>query len=480
MNKLSFLYLLKNRLNHFKSNNGLQPIAKRDHVFVNHFCLSIILILGFLSFKANAEELKKTNFRFKSEIQSNLEKGKLYQLPLNSEFIQKSEKDLYDVRIFDSKDNALPYSIINNVIPVGEVKKSALKIIDYKESNNENLLIAEITEKAFPISLLNLDIENKDFKRDLVVYGSDDKKTWNLLSKNHIFDFSSVVNLRKTEIALKKNTYKYYKIVFLNNENTKLTEANLSMQYKDLKITFDKKENKKLKVNNIYAQNEVNKEEKVKYVTEVINKLSTTKDENKNTIITIGADLPFNKIVFSINNPYYSRNVTVFCSETGEKNDYTSLFEDTIYKINLNEIKEEKNFIKYNSNKHKFYKIVIKNQDSLPLDISKISFDYIQKDLYFIPSNSNEKYSLYVGNKNVEKPVYDFSNFLTPNNWHKQTFKPLKLNEITKNNNFVEFLTQQEKEKRQKGILMGIVYLVILVLGFWIYNMAKGIKKTNP
>lgn len=440
----------------------------------------LVLVLGFLSLNANADELKKSNFSFSSEITSSLEKGKLYQLPLNSEFIQKSEKDLYDVRIFDSKDNTLPYTIINNVVPVGEIKTEVLKIVDYKENNKDSFLIAERGENSkdyFQVSLLKLDIDNKDFKRDLIVYGSDDKKTWASLTKDLIYDFSSVVNLRKTEVVIKKNTYKYYKVVFVNNETSSSNDTNLNMQYKDLKITLDKKENRKLKINTVTVQNEVNGKEKITYVTETINKLSTSKDENKNTVITIGADLPFNKIGFSINNPYYSRKVSVFASETGDKNEYNLLFEDNIYKINLNEIKEEKNFISYNSNKHKFYKIVIKNQDSPPLEISKVSFDYIRKDLYFMPNSSSEHYSLYVGNKNVEKPVYDFSSFLTPNNWYKQTFKILKLGEITKNADFQESLSPQEKEKRLKGILMGIVYLVILVLGFWIFNMAKGMKK---
>lgn len=440
----------------------------------------LLLILGFLSFNANADELKKSNFSFSSEITSPLEKGKLYQLPLNSEFIQKSQKDLDDVRIFDSKDNTLPYTIINNVIPVGEIKTEDIKIIDYKENNKDSFLIAERDENDkdyFQVSLLKLDIDNKDFKRDIIVYGSKNKKDWNSLAKDIIYDFSSVVTLRKTEVVIKKNTYKYYKVVFINNETSNFNDTNLNMQYKDLKITLDKKENKKLKINTITLQNEVNNKEKVNYITERINKISTSTDENKNTVIIIEDNLPFNKINFSINNPYYSRKVSVFSSETGDKKEYNLLFEDNIYKINLNEIKEEKNFISSNSNKHKFYKILIKNQDSQPLEISKISFDYIKKDLYFMPNSNSEHYSLYVGNKNVERPVYDFSSFLTSNNWYKQTFNTLKLGEITKNNQFEELLTPQEKEQKQKNILMVIVSIVIFVLGFWIYKMAKGIKK---
>jgi hypothetical protein len=438
--------------------------------------LKIIFLLILLSCKAAfAEEMKLTrnDFKFQAKINSKFTKNGLYQVHINKEIIRKSEKELQDTRIFDSKDNQVPYVILPNQIPKEQEKSFNLKIIEYFQENNSDIVIAKMPDKYSPVNFLELAIDDINFKKNILLFGSNDKKSWSKLQKGAIYDFTSSVPLRKTEIEFKKSNFPYYKIELINETNTKPNSESFQLQYQELNLNLTKSFNRDLRINNIVALSRTGKDDVIKYDQAEFNKLTLTADEKRNSEIVIPAELPVDKLFFSINNPYYSRQVEIFSSETGKKDSFQLLKSDNIFKISLADINDKKEYIDLSTNKHNFYKFVIINRDNDPLDISKINFSWVRKDLYFIARNDNEDYQLFIGNKYVEQPYYDFVNFLTAENWYLQKFIPVEAANPEQNPQYKDTLSPEEKNKMQKMGLIAIVSFIVLLLGIWIYKLAK-------
>jgi hypothetical protein len=437
----------------------------------------VIFFLFFLLIcpTANAEENinTKSDFKYFVPLNGSLQKNNLYQLHLTGDVIKKSENNLEDIRIFDKKGNTLPYVILKNQIPKAQVKQFNLDITEYFQSNGKDFVIARMPEKYLPVSTVELTIDDINFKKEVALSGSNDSKNWQLLKKNTIFDFSSSVPLRKTSIDFKKSNFKYYKIE-LSNDQGKNGNRNetLQLQYQELNLNLTKSFNRDLRINNITARTETGKEDIIKYDQADFTNLQVSQDEKRNTVINLTADLPADKISFSVANPYYSRQVEVLTSETGSKDSFSLVKSDNIYKISLADIQEKKDYIELSSPKHKFYKFVIFNRDNEPLDISRINFQWVRNDLYIMPRSDDAGYELYLGNKYINMPVYDFGNFLTGENWYLQKFTPVQSGSLVQNPEFKDILSPEEKEKNQKRILIAIVSVTVLILGIWIYRLA--------
>lgn len=424
---------------------------------------------------AHENQIKKDNFRYHAGFSAELKRGKLYRLSLSEDIISKMENYPDDLRIFDKNDDKLSFVTLDNKIPADNSIEYLMEIIDYQEDANFSKIILKSPENSQAINSISLESDNINFFKNIKIYGSNNQDSWKLLKEDKIYDFSSSVNLRNTKVFFPENHYLYYKMEIIDHRSEKNAQSSLRLQYQELDLNLSEVRNKNFRIKRIISSTK-KLEEIASYYNHKFTEFSQSRDENANSVILLETSLPFSIIEFESDEPYYYRKIKLYVSD--DQKDYQYLTEANIYKVRLDDLKEEKNRINFPAKKYKYLKILIENKDNRPLKIKNINLKWIQKDIYFIPAEDEFEYQIYFSNKNIGKAEYDFNKFLNQSNWFKQNFRSIGLEEIRETPDFHP--EPDNPEKRQKLILIIIISLVTLILIAWIYQLSKPNNKKNP
>jgi hypothetical protein len=436
--------------------------------------LIILFIPTIFSLSVQAEDKEKTSierFKYYTEIKGDTSKNKISSISLTEDILDKSENDLNDIRIFNNSNNEIPFILINEQIPEDTVENKTFKIISYSNKNSMDIILTELTDRSIPtLDKITFETSNIDFNKKIKLYGSKDKTRWDLITDSNIYDFSSKLNLKKKELEFENPVkYKFYKFEIENLYKNEISSM-LKLNYKDLELNMNDYSNESsFKIEGIIGRTFSINKGFANYDIKIFKPDIQNKD--KKSIIDLKNKLPINQIDFSIQDPYYYREVSIF---GGEKSD-NLITKEYIYDLG-DDKNDEKKSIKLDNLYSSNLRLEISNNDNPPLVINKIKTKRLKKSLFFT-TKSNESYKLFISNKDVKAPIYDINRYINQFNWYKTVFSKVNTSAILENKDFKKELSKEDKEKSQKNILMGLVFVVLGILGFWIYKMMMGMKK---
>jgi len=376
------------------------------------------------------------------------------------------------LRVYDSHDREIPYVIIENKSPESKPVNYSLEIIEYKEELDASTITIKLPEKFEPIVRLKLDILDHDFKKDAELHGSFDMQTWSLLARDSIYDFSSQVDLKKTEIEFPKSSYRYYRLKLSNPSKTNSDIARLSIKYNGLDLNLDDVKTKTVKINDFIGETLSEKNSTI-YDEAGFTEFIQVPGKNQDTVIVLEANLPLNKLSFDIDNPYFYRKIRVYYSDTGEEDSYQFLTEQPIYRFSLSSDEETKTSILCEASKHRFYKIVIDNGNNPLLELKRIKLEWVRKDLFFVALNESDAYTLRFGSQDAERPNYDLGNFVNQSNWMRRPYEELEISLIHENSDYQASLPKDKKVKYEKMALRFIVICLVIAIGSWLYRLMR-------
>ena len=177
------------------------------------------------------------------------------RVALPAELIAETSRDFADLRLFDDRNQAIPYVIYAQQSPKWKLEVFTFNLLAYEESGNIRTLIIEcpkhqdavpehqnavpehqdtipahqdaIPEHQDTVNEIHLDTSHLDtaineilldttacnFKTRVQIYSSNNRQDWCKLTDDMIFDFSSRVNLRKTNIDIPPSTARYFKLI---------------------------------------------------------------------------------------------------------------------------------------------------------------------------------------------------------------------------------------------------------------------------
>ena len=438
----------------------------------------LFLLQPLLLFVANAvTPPTPDDFGYSVDLMGPIKGNTQYQVHLSKEILQKCATDCNDMRLFDAGHNEIPYVVIKNESPGEKLETYPLEITSYADEADFALLTLKLPDKHRPIRLIDLDIADRDFLKSVVLEGSHDLKSWNRLAEDSLFDFSSQVDLRKTQIEFAKSDHRYYRLKLMDTRHAGGDSQSIRLKYEGLDFSVDRLKDKKLRIHKVMASTVSKSDRTVVYDEAVFRGLSAEMDKDRHTVIVLEASLPVDKISFDVSNPYYYRKVAVHTSETGKKDSYQFFIQGSIHSFPLSGSTESRNDIQHRTTKHRYYKFIIENQNSPPLNIKSIKFEWAQKYLYFIALADAEKYALYFGNETVQRPNYDLSNFIRQDNWFEQKSEILPSSQTIQNDNYVPGVSKNKKARIERIILSGIVILLVLGIGFWLYKLSGKVFK---
>jgi len=417
--------------------------------------------------------LSPDDFQYAAQLKGPVKSNVLYKVHLTGEVLQSCLPGCNDLRVFDHDNREIPYVIIENRMTAEKSTVYPLEITGYDDNPKASVITVKMPEKYEPIGVMTLDTQDRDFRKKVFLYGSSDMKNWKLLTEDIIYDFTSQVSLRKIGINFYKSDYRYYRLRLVDNERRDGGREKISLKYDGLDFSIDSGKVKKINIGRITGSTPVEKDVRTVYDYESIAALSSRLDRDRNTEIIIETRLPFDRLFLDVANPYFYRKVTVYYSDTGKKDSYQFLLQQPVYRFQISSIRETKDLIGGTTSWHRFYKIVIENNNNPPLDIRDIRLSWVQRNLFFVGLKAAEYYPLHMGSMAAERPVYDLSKFIHQDNWFREASERLEAAAVQKNAAYRPSATKDRKSRVEKTFLTVVVIVLVIGMGFWLYSLLK-------
>ncbi|KQR93613.1 hypothetical protein ASG01_10635 [Chryseobacterium sp. Leaf180] len=389
---------------------------------------------------------------FGQSYQGKIEKvseNSLYQIKLTPEVISASKNNLDFLRIFDSKNNEVPYVLFAG--KSSDLKLVSLPIISKNITGNDTTSIIISNEKQINLDHLTLKIANTAVDKKYSISGSNDKNEW----------FGLVLNQTVTDLNEGRKTAVSRDFSFpLNN-------------YKFLKFDFVDKNSLPINILEAYAQEKfsINNEK-----TELLGfrEKITTDKETKQTKITITFDEPqlIEKLSFDISSPgYFLRDSRITVNKTRKRHKRTENFDEETAAFQLNS--KTKNIFEIPEFFTDKFTIIIDNNDNMPLEVNKIRF-FQSSQKILADLKKNESYTLKIDSK-YTKPSYDLAESGIDFN---QNYPAANLNKLQK----TEDTSGKNKAESfwQTPYFMWIcIILAVIFIGYFAVGLLKDVNKEN-
>jgi len=358
----------------------------------NKFTISLFLTL---CFTVNAVLLSAqfTDFNY-SRALNNQQKG-WHQLELPKDISAKTKANFADIRILGLTETGdsleVPYLKLQNFKAANKKSKkniAAFEIINQSKRKEGFYYTFKLFDEK-EITAFKLNFENLNFDWLVNLEGSHNQQKWfTILDDYRILGINNALtNYKFTTLKFPKSDYKYYRVLVKNKTDEALVSAeieavpeDLKQKYHFLKINPEKIiENKEKKQTEIYLS--------LPYILTA-----------ENLTVEVKNDWDFYRRI-SIHSLSDSTQIS------GSKQAYYRSFKNTI----LNSWDGNVIYLSKNQ-KIQHLKIVIYNDDNMPLEIGNISVKSpVYKLAFRLPEKAN--CTLFYGNSKVNKPSYDLSYF---------------------------------------------------------------------
>ncbi len=341
----------------------------------NNFLILLLAINSLFAQQNTTAKIKAVN------------KNGLHKIILPAEIRSFSKEDLSDFRIYDAKQNEIPYFVVQDKNQATASGFSEFKLVSKTLiPRKKTIIVVETPEKT--IDEMVLSITNSVVTKTFDISGSNDQKEWfGLINKAQLFNLESARGLSvfKT-VALPLSSYRFLKIEF---DDKKTLPINV------LKVGVF---TNKISNNNVQ---------------EILPKSSTITQypSQKSTRIRVVFENRqiVNQIVFNVASPrLYKRKGRVYLDKIREIKHKTETYQKTISTFDLNS--DRKKPVNTTQLFEKVFYIEIENQDNQPLSFSEIRFFQNQVSL-IADLKAGEDYNIKTGNPKAIAPKYDLENF---------------------------------------------------------------------
>lgn len=373
----------------------------------------------------------------------------LHQILLTPEVRSASQNNIHFLRIFDSKNNEVPY-----VIYEGKSNNSSLKnftILSKTAVPNVATSVIISNENALNLDNLTLKIANTSVDKKYNISGSNDQKEWFGLVSNQLI--SDLNESGKTSVvqnfSFPLNNYKFLKFDFIDKNSLPINILEASLE-----------ENHSVNQSKTELQNFTQKIE--------------TDKKLKQTKITITFPNPqvIDGIGFDIASPsYYLRDARILINKTRAYKKSTENYVENISAFQLNS--KSKNRFDVQSFFAKELTIEIDNLDNPALEITKINL--FQSPVSILADlKSNENYTLKI-DSTWSAPQYDLANSGIDFNQNYPVATISKLEKLEQSKS-----KETEKSFWQTPLFMWIcIVLAVAIIGYFAVGLVKDMNKEN-
>ncbi len=368
------------------------------------------------------------DFSYSASIENSGNK-KYKSVRLTSEIYNNIQGNMADIELYSKENEPIPY-FINGSEESDFILNTVYEMKEINSFVKDNYFYFDYTLKTpqdedVTASLIKVETENKNFAKEIEIFGSYDNIKWERVQEDIIYN---VDGNRKLEIAFDGiNKYTHYRFKISNNLE---------------KISFNKVT---LEHNNVVQEQE--------YFTDSIAPKFTTEEMENTTVVKLNnlKNLKLSRITLKTDSRF-KRLVTFNGFES--KMLYNLEFENTKYKdltISLGQYRVTNDTAE----------IIIDNKDDKPIEILGVEVKYLVDELVFDGSVADE-YTLRYGNsESIAPKSYDISNY--KDQILKEGYDVLSIKEITKKTSTVNN-KQQLDLKLVFNIVLGAIAVVLGII----------------
>jgi len=439
---------------------------------------AVLLVLAFLlagpAGRSSAADLRPVNFTHYSEVRAELKQGRLYRLHLGGELLRHCTSDCRDIRLFDADGREIPYVIVEHRIAGRKTESYRTEIVGFEEEGDSVQITVRMPEKAESVSTLKIETPDRDFRIACTLLGSSDQKVWTRISDDVLYDFSSQVDLRKTDLKFSRSSFRYYRLV-LARETGKGQEQ-MHLAYNGLDFSVTGAGPRKMKFSGVRAETEFEGSEETLYDEVQQQEFSVKSGSRNETVLDMHTGLPFERIYLDVVNPYYFRRTkTVLNRKDGGRPDVPESW-GMIYRFPVSSRDESRTYLEPGNRGKGDYRIVIENNNSTPLEIKGVRLAWKRRYLFFIPLRDSGGIRVSVGSDAADVPAYDLVSFVNQGNWHGLQAEEIALSGVVRTPDFKPATREDRRAVTEKVILVSVVVLLVIGMGFWLYTL---IRKTS-
>lgn len=373
----------------------------------------------------------------------------LHQILLTPEILSASQNNVDFVRIFDSKNNEVPYVIYN-----GKSSNSSFRnftIISKTAATNVATSIIISNENGLNLDNLTLKIANTDVDKKYNISGSNDQKVWFGLVSNKIINDLNEAGKTSVErnFSFPLNNYKFLKFDFIDKNSLPINVLEAGLE-----------ENHSVNQSKTELQN--------------FNQKIETDKKLKQTRLTITFQNPqvIDGIGFEISSPsYYLRDARILINKTRIYKKSTENYEENISSFQLNS--KSKNRFEFQNFLAKEFIVEIDNQDNPVLEIKKINIFQLPVTI-LSDLKSNENYTLKI-DSTWSAPQYDLANSGIDfnQNYPVATISNLEKLDVTESK-------VEAKTFWQTPLFMWVcIVLAVVIIGYFALGLIKDMNKEN-
>ncbi|MDW8549502.1 hypothetical protein NG800_011315 [Epilithonimonas ginsengisoli] len=373
----------------------------------------------------------------------------LHQIVLSPEVRSASQNNLDFLRIFDAKNNEVPYVLFEGRST--DLQYENLTIVSRNAVPNKVTSVVVSNEKALNLEHLILKIANTDVDKTYSISGSNDNQEWfGLVINQTINDLNdSGKTSVERNFSFPLNNYKFLRFDFIDKN---------SLPINVLEVRLEK--NYAVKKSKIELQNF---EQKI-----------TTDKKKKQTKIHISFKDPqvIDAIGFDISAPnFYLREARIVINKTRTQKRTEVDYNETVSNFQLNS--KVKNSFEVSELFVKEFTIEIDNQDNPELQINKISL--FQDPVSILADlKANENYTLKIDSK-LSAPAYDLAHSGIDFN---QNYPVATISNLDKIDDPKE--ADSSKTFWQTSLFMWLcIGFAVLIIGYFAMTMIKDLNKEN-
>jgi len=431
------------------------------------------IVLLFLS-QGVVAAAEVSDFKFQAQIKDEEKYSYPVRLMLPYEIIKNTSSTLSDVRLFDDAGVEIPYVIYEQRRPEKAPRSFSWEIVNYQYTDTTQAIVLKRPKGIDIARDLRMSTNARDFARDVKVYTSKDQKKWHLLVKGSFYDFSSQVDFRKNELKIPEITGQYLQIELTDTVTPMTGEERMQFKYKDLSFSLNENIKGEIKISGFTSY--IGKKSKEKYLHDEfgIQFPKTFIDKDGNTIVVLEKlNVPADKILLSIKNPYFYRRVEVWIAEKDLEESYRIAGKDVLYRIP--DISEDETELNIHFIRPAYVRLKIINKDNPPLTIENARIKWARRNLYFIPEKERS-YTMYWGGLNIKRPDYELKKMISNQYDMLLSYDEWKIGNIQKNSAYAPRADGLLTQRVQKYLFVGLVLLLVFGLGFWVFNLLKKIS----
>lgn len=371
------------------------------------------------------------------------------RIKLDAEVYNHSKPDLSDIRVVNLKGSEIPYKI-NVHRDYEKTEKFFPHFYNLSHLPGQYTVFYLDFGKEPPIiNSINIRTPNRNFKRRVEIWGSDNAKKWLMIRNNaYIFNFHTQdYTTSYTEIKIPDTKRRYLKILIWNNKEKTL----------------------KIKGCNILRRTVIKAKKDVVSSKIILQKEDKEKKRSEIIIDSEHNNVPKSELTFYIPGTQLFYRIVLVSGADDMKN-WHILGSDIIYRYNNS---KEKTNISFKETGYRYIKVWILNEDNQPLPIRKVAVMGYPREILFF-TKPDEKYLLFYGNLDAKRPIYDIEKLLPYMESARITGKIGKEKINIKFNKVYAFF------KNNRALLLyPVVILLIIFLGWIMVNSIKKIKETK-